>query len=381
MNGFRTGLMDGALHVRFAPDLLLRTTRQIAAAGGADSMWIPDHLNGVFPSSIWNPKYLGVAKLAPRADAIYEPWTTLGYIAAQNRITRLRLGVGVTDAGRRNPAVTAQAAATLHHLSRGRTILGIGPGEREGNEPYGVDWAKPVARFDEAIATIRALWDSGGAPVTRESQFFPLHDAVFDIPPHKGGWPEIWVAAHGPRMLGIAGRYADAWFPSYPQQPKQYSQKLAVIRSAAEGAGRDPLAITPAVLFFVLTASSSAQVDEMVGSTTARAFALSASAEVWARHGVEHPMGPAFSGIQDLLPQTIDEHTALSYVERVPPSLVRETCLAGTPSEILDQLSEWRDHGVRYAVIANISPVHPKLRIGLGSSLSLVQLLRGMRRL
>jgi alkanesulfonate monooxygenase SsuD/methylene tetrahydromethanopterin reductase-like flavin-dependent oxidoreductase (luciferase family) len=40
--------------------------------------------------------------------------------------------VGVTDAGRRNPAVTAQAAATLHLLTRGRALLGIGVGEREG---------------------------------------------------------------------------------------------------------------------------------------------------------------------------------------------------------------------------------------------------------
>jgi phthiodiolone/phenolphthiodiolone dimycocerosates ketoreductase len=47
----------------------------------------------------------------------------------------MRLGIGVTDAGRRNPAVTAQAAATLHLLTRGRGILGIGTGEREGNEP------------------------------------------------------------------------------------------------------------------------------------------------------------------------------------------------------------------------------------------------------
>jgi alkanesulfonate monooxygenase SsuD/methylene tetrahydromethanopterin reductase-like flavin-dependent oxidoreductase (luciferase family) len=74
----------------------------------------------------------------------------LGHIAARNRVGRLRLGVGVTDSGRRNPAVTAQAAATLHLLTRGRAILGIGPGEREGNEPYGVDWSKPVARFEEA---------------------------------------------------------------------------------------------------------------------------------------------------------------------------------------------------------------------------------------
>ena len=121
--------------------------------------------------------------------------------------------MGVTDSGRRNPAVTAQAAATLHLLTRGRAILGIGPGEREGNEPYGVDWSKPVARFEEAMATIRALWDSGGELVNRDSPYFPLRNALFDLPPYRGKWPEIWIGAHGPRMLRAAGRYGDAYFP------------------------------------------------------------------------------------------------------------------------------------------------------------------------
>jgi phthiodiolone/phenolphthiodiolone dimycocerosates ketoreductase len=140
----------------------------------------------------------------------------LGHLAARNRLGRLRRGVSVTDTGRRNPAVTAQAAATLHLLTRGRAILGIGTGEREGNEPYGVDWSKPVARFEEALATIRALWNSGGELVKRDSPFFPFRDAVFDLPPYRGKWPEIWIAAHGPRMLRATGRYADAWFPAFP---------------------------------------------------------------------------------------------------------------------------------------------------------------------
>ena len=86
-------------------------------------------------------------------------------------------------------------------MTRGRAILGIGPGERVGNEPYGVDWAKPVARFEEALATIRALWNSKRKLVNRDSPFFPLRDAMFALPPYKGKWPEIWIAAHGPRML------------------------------------------------------------------------------------------------------------------------------------------------------------------------------------
>jgi phthiodiolone/phenolphthiodiolone dimycocerosates ketoreductase len=190
-------------------------------------------------------KVLRAARLIPRADASLEPWTVLGHLAARNRVGRLRLGVSVTDTGRRNPAVTAQAAATLHLLSRGRAILGIGMGEREGNEPYGVNWSKPVARFEEALATIRALWNSNGELVKRDSPFFPLRDAVFDLPPYRGKWPEIWIAAHGPRMLRATGRYGDAWFPAFPHRPEDYGQRLEIVRPAASDAGRDPMAHPP----------------------------------------------------------------------------------------------------------------------------------------
>jgi phthiodiolone/phenolphthiodiolone dimycocerosates ketoreductase len=81
------------------------------------------------------PKCSGIARLVPDADAFLEPWTTLGSLAGRHRFSRTGFGTCVTDAGRRNPAVTAQAAATLHLMTRGRAILGIGTGEREGNEP------------------------------------------------------------------------------------------------------------------------------------------------------------------------------------------------------------------------------------------------------
>ncbi len=166
-NGFRFGIADAVLNSRLGPNALSRLSYLAAAATGGDSYWVADHLNGLLPRSIVTPEYLGGAKLVPSADANLEPWTMLGHLAARNRFGRLRLGICVTDAGRRNPAVTAQAAATLHLLTRGRAMLGIGVGEREGNEPYGVEWTKPVARFEEAIATIRALWDSAGELATK----------------------------------------------------------------------------------------------------------------------------------------------------------------------------------------------------------------------
>lgn len=252
VSGFRVGLGDQIVNSRYSPTALARADYLTAVASGVDSFWVGDHLNALFPRSIFTPQYLGAAKLIPKIDAALEPWTLLGHLASRNRFARLRLGVGVTDASRRNPAVTAQAAATLHLITRGRAILGIGVGEREGNEPYGVDWTKPVARFEEAVATIRALWNSEGALVSRESPYFPLRNAVFDLPPYRGKWPEIWIAAHGPRMLRATGRYADAWFPAGVRL-KDYAHALEAVRSAASDAGRDPMSITPANWLFFLS--------------------------------------------------------------------------------------------------------------------------------
>jgi phthiodiolone/phenolphthiodiolone dimycocerosates ketoreductase len=382
IDGFRFGLLDGIVNTRFSPTVLPRAGSVTAAATGADSFWVGDHLNSLIPRSLATPEYLGLgAKLVPKVDAILEPWTMLGHLAARNRFRRLRLGVCVTDASRRSPAVTAQAAATLHLLTRGRAILGIGVGEREGNEPYGVDWTKPVARFEEAVATIRTLWDSAGEPVSRDSPYFPLRNAVFDLPPYRGKWPEIWVAAHGPRMLRIAGRHADAWVPFVVSRPTDYARALEGVRAAASDAGRDAMSIVPAVNRAVVTGQNRDDVDEALDSVIMKASALAAPAEAWARHGVQHPLGADFSGVQDLIPQTIDKQTALSYTANVPTSLMREICFNGTPNEVIDQIAEWRDHGLRYLLVINGSQLNPSLRKGLAASLPYVKVLRGLRKL
>ena len=287
----------------------------------------------------------------------------------------------VSLTGRRNPAVTAQAAATLHLLTRGRAILGIGPGEREGNEPYGVDWSKPVARFEEAMATIRALWDSGGELVNRDSPFFPLSDALFDLPPYKGKWPEIWIAAHGPRMLRAAGRYADAFFPGFAHRPVEYKQRLDAVRSAASDSERDPMSILPALQAFVVTGRAREDIDEALDSEMVRAFGLNTPDEVFRRHGLQHPLGEGFSGAQDHLPHGIDEQTALSHAAKIPPAVLRDSILCGTPDEIVDQVAEWRDCGVRYVVLANLGMLQRSLRKGLMSAQSFGKVVQGLKKL
>jgi phthiodiolone/phenolphthiodiolone dimycocerosates ketoreductase len=381
MDQVRVGLSTQLLNSRYSATMLARNNMRMAAASGVDSYWVADHLNSLFPRSIATPGYLGVSRLVPKVDAQLEPWTMLGYLASHNRFGRLRLGIGVTDANRRHPAVTAQAAATSHLISRGRTILGIGVGEREGNEPYGIDWTKPVARFEEAIATIRALWNSGGELISRESPYFPLRNAVFDLPPYRGKWPEIWIAAKGPRMLRATGRYADGWFPGLISRPEDYAAGLQAVQTAASNAGRDPGSITPALSIFVFTGRSRDDVEQMLNSDAAKALALIFPGQMWADHGVEHPFGQDFTGAQDLIPQTLDEDAVLSYVKKVPAALLRHALLAGTPDEVVEQAAQWRDAGVRYLVVSNVSILQPTLRKALASYAPFFTILRRLKTL
>jgi phthiodiolone/phenolphthiodiolone dimycocerosates ketoreductase len=377
----KVGLAAQALPMRYSPMAVTRSSYLSAVAARADSFWLADHLNSLFPRAMAQPKYIGAARFTPKVDANLEPWTVLGHLAARNRLGRMRLGIGVTDTGRRNPAVTAQAAATLHLLTRGRAILGIGTGEREGNEPYGVDWSRPVARFEEAMATIRALWNSGGELVTRDSPFFPLRNAVFDLWPYRGKWPEIWIASHGPRMLRATGRYADTWFPAAVFSPTDYARGLTAVRAAASDAGRDPLSIGAAILFFTVTGRSRGEIDEALESTAMKTFALNAPAELWKRHGVSHPLGDDFTGSQDIIPQVFDEESVLEYTSNVPLSLLKDACLQGTHDEIVDQLADWRDHGLGYPVLLNLSTMQPSLRRGLAAGNPFAKILRGVRKL
>jgi phthiodiolone/phenolphthiodiolone dimycocerosates ketoreductase len=379
---FRVGLSDQPLHTRYSSTALVRAGYLTAVGGGVDSFWMPDHLSSLFPRSVMTPQYAGAARLAPKIDAHYEPWTILGYLAARKRLGKRRLGIGVTDTSRRNPAVTAQAAATLHLLTGGRAILGISTGARASNQPYGVDWAQPVARFEEALATIRALWNSGGESINRDSPFFPLRNAVFDLPPYRGTWPDIWIGSHGPRMLRATGRYADGWYPAtMTLRPKDYAAALEIIRAAASDAGRDPMALTPAGLFFVMTGRSRTEVDDALSMPAMKSFALNAPAQLWWRHGATHPLGDEFTGAQDILTHTLDEQTVLSLTADVPPSLLKQMLLTGTHNEVIEQVAEWRNQGLRYAVLGNLSTLQPSLCRGVAASLSFTRILRQLRKL
>ena len=121
--------------------------------------------------------------------------------------------------------------------------------------------------------------------------------------------------------------------------------------------------------------------DKGLRSDASRNYGLTASDEVFARHGVRHPLGAGFSGSQDLVPHAMDEQTALSYTVQVPKPVSREVFLSGTPEEVIDQAAQWRDRGARSLVVADVSPLQRSLRKGLSAAIPSARILQGLKKL
>jgi phthiodiolone/phenolphthiodiolone dimycocerosates ketoreductase len=258
---------------------------------------------------------------------------------------------------RRHPVLVAQAALTLSELTKRPMILGVGAGERLNTEPYGLDAPKRVARFEEALEVIRLCFESSGT-FDFHGEHFDLDGAVMDLAPSNSRTPEIWIAAHGPRMLGITGRYGDGWIPCAPplNGPADYEAAWKTIQTAAEDAGRPRDSITPSLLAFALVGRTESHVGELLRSKFVRYWALmGTSAEWWDGRGFDHPFGPDFGGYIDVLPEDIDGGTLEAAIMGVPPEVVRSCYLHGTPAQLEARIREYADAGLRHIVLAPLS--------------------------
>jgi alkanesulfonate monooxygenase SsuD/methylene tetrahydromethanopterin reductase-like flavin-dependent oxidoreductase (luciferase family) len=168
-----------------------------------------------------------------RRTPVLEVWTLLAAAAA--RTERVRLGPFVLNVMNRHPAVVASMAATLQAVAAGRLVLGIGiGGHPREHEALGIPFpAAPerVARLEEAVAVLRALWTGG--PLDRSSPFYPLRGATGF--PRPDPPPPIIVGAQTPRGARMAARIADGWTGPVAT----FERDLPVYLDALAAAGRE----------------------------------------------------------------------------------------------------------------------------------------------
>jgi phthiodiolone/phenolphthiodiolone dimycocerosates ketoreductase len=345
------------LHVVPTPALALGEMAIASGeSAGIDSVWLPDHLMAPQAESIW-PDVGNLAVLAPSPHIWLDPIPVIA--AWAQKAKTIRFGTAVTDAFRRPPAVLAWTALTLSHLTEGRFVLGIGAGGALNTAPYGLAFERPVARLEEALEIIRSLWHQ--QRVTYEGRFWTLREAVLAIPPYGGKHPEIWIGGEGPRMLDLIGRYGDGWIPGVlgiPPTPETYAKKLAVLRGAAERAGRDPDAITPSLNAFALLADDHDTAHRMFLSEGFRQIALGFDREFFAREGIEHPLGTESSGLLNFVPEWMSADELRAAVASLPDRpLGHDVVLHGSPTDVAAQLASLGEAGLRHVIVVDLSPV------------------------
>jgi phthiodiolone/phenolphthiodiolone dimycocerosates ketoreductase len=313
-------------------------------SGRYHSIWLPDHMVSFWPDSIWTPEFTDLASASPSPHRYLDGLAVASAAAVLTK--NVPLVSAVVDTVRRHPAMLAQTALTIDHLSHGRFIVGLGSGESENTLPYGFDFARPVSRFEEALKVIRLLWDSDG-PVDFDGRFYTLHHARLDTEPYDRHPPPIWIGASGPRMLDIAGRYADGWWPAGAWTPEQYAEMLAAVRASADRAGRDPMAITPCFIQVCLIGKDDAALADILTAPLVKAFLLQVSAETLRGFGFEHPMGQSWRGFQDIDPAVLTRERIVDFLAKVRPEVLLAIVPHGTPQEVAKIVKTFVDAGLR----------------------------------
>ena len=210
-----------------------------------------------------------------------------------------------------------------------------------------------VSRFEEALRVIELLWSADG-PVDFDGTFFRLHGARLDAELFEGRPPPIWIGANGPRMLALAGRHADGWWPTGSDGPEEYAAKLAVVRRSAEEAGRDPLAIVPAKMVVCLLGEPD-ELREALERPLVRSLALQLTAESLRVRGYDHPMGDRWRGIQDIEPGKLSRARLLRLFDEVDADAILSVVPHGTPEEVAREIAALHEAGLRIASILDYS--------------------------
>jgi len=181
-----------------------------------------------------------------RHEGGHAPFSLSWMAAVGERTSTIQIGTSVmTPTFRYNPAVLAQAFATMGCLYPGRIMLGVGTGEALNEIATGWkgDWPEfkeRFARLRESVDLMRQLWT--GDRVTFEGEYYSTVEAsIYDRPDVP---IPVYIAAGGPVVARYAGRAGDGFICTSGKGMELYTQELIpAVLEGAEKVGRDADAI------------------------------------------------------------------------------------------------------------------------------------------
>jgi F420-dependent oxidoreductase-like protein len=236
MGSGKAGRADRVIHMRISiwpgagqPWSDILETARHAERTGWDGVWIADHF---------------MPNAAPGRDPEGPTLEAGSLVAALGAaVPRVRIGTLVYGNTYRHPAVLANMAATVDHITGGRFTLGVGAGwQINEHEQYGIELPgvkQRLDRFVEALQVIHGLLRQHRT--TLAGEYYQLTDAVCEPKPVQDRLPIMIGGGGEKRMLGVVAEYADLW--NTWGLPELIAHKSAVLDRFCAEQGRDPKSI------------------------------------------------------------------------------------------------------------------------------------------
>jgi probable F420-dependent oxidoreductase len=175
--------------------------------------------------------------LATPYHSVHDPLATLAYLAGHT--STARLGVAVVNLPYYAPIVLAKLLTTIDHLSDGRLDAGLGIGWSPHEfEAVGVPVARRGARAEDFLRCLRAIWTD--EIVEYEGDFYRVPRSRVEPRPVQKPHPPLLLGGTAEAALRRAGRVAAGWISSSRADLNRIDESIAIVRTAAVGAGRDP---------------------------------------------------------------------------------------------------------------------------------------------
>ncbi|MEM7219144.1 MAG: LLM class F420-dependent oxidoreductase [Pseudomonadota bacterium] len=286
--------------------------------------------------------------------------TPLAYLA--DKTERIQLGTGIMQITARTPAMTAMTALTLHDLSGGRFVLGLGAsGPQVVEGLHGVRYRMPLTRLRETVEICRQVFSGEKVEYDGKIYQLPLPDsegkpikishAPTDIP--------VYLATLGPNSLRYTGAAANGWLGTSfsPDHPEAH---LAYLTEGAASTGRTLDDIDMCVSVRVEIGDDLEAMIDRRRPAVAFNMGGMGSAETnfyndaFKRAGFEDDA----RAIQALWLDGKREEAAA----RVPDAMITEFQVLGTPDMVTERLRKYRDAGVTTLKLGldSAGPIGPK---------------------
>jgi alkanesulfonate monooxygenase SsuD/methylene tetrahydromethanopterin reductase-like flavin-dependent oxidoreductase (luciferase family) len=259
--------------------------------------------------------------------------------AAALRTSRVEIATGVVGVWSRSAVTMALQAATLHQLSGGRLVLGLGVQARGYVEGWhGQAYRKPVTAMRDFIAILRAAF--AGELVSHDGEVFSVRNFHLDMevpqPP-----PKIVIAANGPRMMELAGEVADGMVGWFQSLEYVHDVTLPALRRGAERAGRSLDGFEATVGFPAVVTPDESGIGLAKGQVMMFASALGSTPAY-----LESARAAGFSAEAEAIGERVRRGDLRGAVDQVTDEMAAAMVMAGSAERVRARIAAYREAGL-----------------------------------